>query len=92
MKTATLKSLNIKLPMTIMLDMDDRARLNPNWVGHFIKRNKHNKLEEKPIQELTYTYTFKIHPELHKELKLLSIEHNMPMNEYVGRLFDQYYL
>lgn len=71
--------------------MDDKARLNPSWIAGFLILNKNKPAPENPVKGLTYNYTFKIDEVLHKEIKLLAIENDLPINEFVGRLLEKYY-
>ena len=90
-----MKSLNIKIPLSIAKEMDDRGQLNPAFISAFIKNNlwtvDGNKELDKPIKEMSYNYTFKIDSDLHKTIKLISIQIGLPMNELVGRLLQAYY-
>lgn len=90
-----MKSLNIKIPLSIAKEMDDRAQLNPDYISTFIKNNlwavEGNKELEKPITEMAYNYTFKIDSDLHKTIKLISLKVDLPMNELIGRLLQVYY-
>jgi predicted HicB family RNase H-like nuclease len=71
--------------------MDDKARLNPSWLAGFLILNKDKSPDEKRVTGLSYNYTFKIDETLHREIKLKAIEHDLPMNEFVGRLLTIYY-
>lgn len=87
-----MKSLNVKIPVSIAQDMDSNEELNPMLLSAFITRNLiHADSLDKPITELCYNYTFKIDDELHKTIKLKALEIDLPMNELVGRLLDKYY-
>lgn len=88
-----MKSLNIKIPMKEAIDMDNYADLNPQSITKFIVRYFQHLPEvvDKPITQLTSNYTFKIDDDLHKLIKIKSIELNIPMNELIGRLIEQYY-
>lgn len=77
--------------MSIAQAMDDKAQLNPSYVRYIIQRYILSELQDLPIQEFTYNYTFKIDDDLHKSIKLKTIEKGLPMNEFVGRIFSQYY-
>src|SRR5690625_2199826 len=89
----SMKSITIKIPMRIAIDMDERGRLNPDYLTGFIVTHLDmvKTIVKRPINELTYTYTCKINKDLHKSIKLLSIENDMPMNELIGRLLNYYY-
>jgi hypothetical protein len=86
-----MKSLSIKIPLSIAQKMDERAELNPMWLTDFIKDYIDLNAPEQPIQELTYNYTFKIGDSIHKQVKLKAIDCNLPMNDLVGRLIAEYY-
>lgn len=86
------KSLNIKIPLPILKQLDDKGQLNPNYLEGFIVTHLHsNKGLNDPVTELTHNYTFKVDKELHKALKLKSIEKGINMNDYVARLLVTYY-
>lgn len=88
-----MKTINIKIPLDIAQDLDDRARLNPQWITSFILDNwPHVDLvTDKPVEGLSYNYAFKVEDDLHKLVKLKSVELDLPMNELLGRLLQQYY-
>jgi hypothetical protein len=85
------KSLSIKIPLGIAKNMDDKARLNPSWIAGFLILNMNKEVPEDKVKGLTYNYTFKVDEELHKHIKLKSIEHDLPINEFVARLLEKYY-
>lgn len=87
-----MKCINVKIPLTVATELDDRAELNPMYLTEFLVT--YLNCEEgvkQPIAELSYNYTFKIDNELHKAVKLKAIEHDLPMNEFIGRLLNKYY-
>ena len=86
-----MKSLSIKIPLSIASSMDDKARLNPSWIAGFLIVNKNKPIDDERVKGLTYNYTFKVEDELHKHVKLLAIEHGLPLNEFVARLLVKYY-
>jgi hypothetical protein len=86
-----MKSLTIKIPLTIAQSMDDRGQLNPRWATNFVITYMNKPLPDQPIQEFTFNYTFKVEDDLHRTLKLKSFEQNIPMNELIGRLLATYY-
>lgn len=87
-----MKSISIKIPVSIAQRMDDNAQLNPVYLTQFIIDNLHQDDSlDKPISELCYNYTFKIGDDFHKLIKLKAIELELPMNEMVGRMFSKYY-
>lgn len=88
-----MKSLNIKIPIKVAQAMDNNAELNPSYITSFIVThlNYGKTAQEHEMTGLTYNYTFKVPSDLHKAVKLKSIELNLPMNEFIGRLLDYYY-
>ena len=87
-----MKSLNVKIPITIAQRLDDNAQLNPIYLTEFITANlSHADSLEQPISDLCYNYTFKIDNKLHKTIKLKAIELDLPMNDLVGRLLVKFY-
>lgn len=88
-----MKTINIKIPLNIAQDLDDRARLNPQWLTSFILANWENVtlVIDKPVEGLSYNYSFKVDDKLHKMVKLKAVELNMPMNELLGRLLQIFY-
>lgn len=88
-----MKSLNIKIPLSIVQSLRDNAHLNPNYITKFINAHLHktDSVLEKPIKELTYTYTFKVPEDLHRAVKLVSVDKGVPMNELIGRLLAYEY-
>ena len=87
-----MKSLNVKIPLTVAQRMDDNAQLNPIFLTQFITDNLSYVYSlDKPINELSYNYTFKIDTDLHKSIKLIALEADLPMNELVGRLLAKFY-
>ena len=87
-----MKNLNVKIPLSIAQHMDDKAQLNPTHLSEFITANlSHADSLDKPITELCYNYTFRVDNELHKAIKLKAMEIDLPMNELVGRLIENYY-
>lgn len=89
-----MKSLNIKIPLTIAQQLDYWGQLNPNYLENFIVEYMYHSQGvtfDKPITELTYNYTFKVHDSTHKMLKLEAIERELAMNELIGRLIVMYY-
>ena len=86
------KSLNIKIPLPILKQLDDKGQLNPNYLEGFIVAHLHtNEGLNEPVTELSQNYTFKVDEQLHKAVKLKSIENDTNMNEYVARLLVAYY-
>lgn len=87
-----MKSLNIKIPLGVAQLMYDNAQLNPDYITSFIVEHYNKAVSLKqPIDDMCYSYTFKIDDDIHKSIRLLSFELGLPMNELVGRLFSKYY-
>ena len=87
-----MKSLTIKIPLSIAKEMDDKGQLNPMWLSTFIEDFvQHVEIPKEPIQELSINYTFKIEEFAHKQLKYLALMKDLPMNELVGRVLAKYY-
>lgn len=87
-----MKSINVKIPLTVATELDDRAELNPMYLTEFLVTYLNcEEGAKQPITELSYNYTFKIDSELHKAVKLKAIEQDLPMNEFIGRLLNKYY-
>lgn len=88
-----MKTINIKIPLDIAQDLDDRARLNPQWLTSFIVVNWSfvNLVTDKPVEGLTSNYSFKVVDDLHKMIKLKAVELDLPMNELLGRLLQSFY-
>jgi len=86
-----MKSLNIKIPLSIASAMDDNGHLNPQFISEFLYHFKDSKLNYNLVKELSYTYTFKVTSDLHKELKYKSFKDDMPINQIVCAMFNEYY-
>lgn len=86
-----MKSLTIKIPLTIAQTLDDRGQLNPPYLQQFINTYIACEPPTEPIQELTFNYTFKIDSDIHKSIKLKAIDKGLTMNELVGRLLSKFY-
>lgn len=86
-----MKSLSIKIPVKMAVDMDDNNNLNPVYLKDFINRYKDCEFSNEPCPGLTLPYTFKIDAESHRAIKLAAIGHEMAMNEFICRLLQQYY-
>ena len=88
-----MKTINIKIPLEIAQDMDDRARLNPHWITSFIVTywSYVSLAKDRPIEGLTYNYAFKVDNDIHKMVKMKAVEFDMPMNELLGRLIQRFY-
>ena len=88
-----MKTINIKIPLDIVQDLDERDRLNPQWLTTFILAHWAyvSLVKDKPIEGLTYSYAFKIEDDIHKMVKLKAVEFDVPMNELLGRLLQRFY-
>ena len=88
-----MKTINIKIPLDIAQDLDDRARLNPQWLTSFILVNWSyvDLVTDSPVEGLTSTYSFKVDDDLHKMVKLKAVELDLAMNELLGRLLQRFY-
>ena len=86
-----MKSISIKVPLSIAQSMDDRGQLNPQWLTQFISTFELEELSFQPIKEFTFNYKIKINEKMHKRLKLKAIDQDIALNEYLGRLLVQFY-
>lgn len=87
------RSLSIKIPLKVANSLDERGRLNPSYIISFIVTHLSyvNTIKDKPINGLTYNYTMKVNIDLHKAIKMIAVEEDLPINEMVGRLLNYYY-
>lgn len=89
-----MKTLNVKLPIEVAQTMSDNGELNPMHITYIIGHLKDEEIEEGLLEELpslSFSYSFKVPRSIHKTIKLLSIDYDLPMNELVGRLLTYYY-
>lgn len=88
-----MKTINVKIPLKIAEDMDNRARLNPQWMTSFIIVNWSyaSLVNDRPIEGLSYNYAFKVDSDIHRMVKLKAVEMDLPMNELLGRLLSSFY-
>lgn len=86
-----MKSITVKIPLSIATKLDQEGHLNPSFLSSFIEENVSKEIPKEPSGELTLNYTFKIKSELHTQAKITSIGHNIAMNEFIGRLLRAYY-
>ena len=87
-----MKTITIKINLDQAQELDDRAQLNPVFIGVFIKRHLHGAfIGEKRTTQLPFTYTLKVSNELHKGLKMAALQNDMTMSEYVRQMFQVYY-
>lgn len=86
-----MRSLNAKIPIDVAVRMVEKEELNPQFVNTLVTNHILDPLPEEPISGMTVTYSFKAELELHRTVKLKSIEYDIPMNELLGRLIATYY-
>lgn len=92
-----MRTINIKLPIDRVQEMDDRGQLNPSYIGDFVyihtqKWGAGFDLDIKnPTGKLSYYYTLKVNSELHSKVKSWAKESKLPVSELLGRLFVNYY-
>lgn len=88
-----MKSLNIKIPLSIAQQLDDNAQLNPEYLTGFLVSHLSygSTIKNHKLEGLMYNYTFKAPKDLHRMVKLKAIELDLPMNEFAGRLLAYYY-
>ena len=86
-----MKTITIKLNLDQAQALDDRAQLNPSFIGDFITRYLHAGQPRSRSTQLTFTYTLKVSNELHKDLKMAALQNDMTMSEYVRQMFQVYY-
>lgn len=89
-----MKTLTIKLPVSIMQLLDNNGQLNPTWVSGFISNYMFNRLTAEPREasrELLVTYTFKVNDDLHKMVKREALENDLSIVEFVRRIFEDNY-
>ncbi len=84
------KSLSIKVPIEVALKMSDDGTLNPMRLGEILLLNMNNPVYDQ-VKGISMNYTFKIDATLHKIIKLKAIELDLPINEFVCRLLNEYY-
>ena len=87
-----MKTITIKINLGQAQELDDRAQLNPSFIGEFITHHLHGTfIGEQRSTELSFTYTLKVSNELHKSLKMAALQNDMTMSEYVRQMFQVYY-
>lgn len=89
----TKKTLEIKIPLSIYTDLSERGRLNPTFINEWIATHitDMTDLTEVHIVEPTPNYSFKVDRAIHKQLRQYSLDHDLTMNELVGRAFTKFY-
>lgn len=86
-----MKTINVKLPIKLAERMSKEQTLNSKYASDFLYSTRHCTFPDKPIEGLTFTYSFKIYDSLHLELKIAAAQKGVALNEYTGRLFAEYY-
>ena len=87
-----MKTITIKINLDQAQELDDRAQLNPTFIGEFITRHLYDAfIGERRSTQLPFTYTLKVSIELHKALKMAALQNDMTMSEYVRQMFQVYY-
>ena len=87
-----MKTITIKINLDQAQELDDRAQLNPMFIGEFITRHLHDAfIGERRSTQMSFTYTLKVSNELHKALKMAALQNDMTMSEYVRQMFQVYY-
>jgi len=86
-----MKTITIKINLDQAQELDDRAQLNPSFIGDFITRYLHAGQPRCRSTQLPFTYTLKVSNELHKALKMAALQNDMTMSEYVRQMFQVYY-
>ena len=86
-----MKTITIKINLDQAQELDDRAQLNPTFIGEFITRHVHDDFIGGRSTQLPFTYTLKVSNELHKAIKMAALQEDMTMSEYVRQMFQVYY-
>ena len=86
-----MKTINIKLPISSVQEMDDRGQLNPYYITDFISKNLEHQPEDKPLGRLAFYYALKVTDELHYNISVRAKEEGLAMSEFLGRLFLSLY-
>lgn len=87
-----MKSVNMKIPIDLAQELDVEDNLNPSFMTEKIMDYLPlSRYLTNPVEGLCYNYTFKINDTLHKDIKIMAINMNLPMNELLGRLIVTYY-
>lgn len=89
-----LKTLSIKLPVSIMQQLDNAGQLNPKWVSDFLALHMFDNLNSVTLdatRELVVTYSFKLSDDLHKMIKREALERDLTIIEFVRRVFQDHY-
>lgn len=89
-----MKTLTIKLPVSVMQLLDNSAQLNPKWVSDFISLYMYYDLQplnREASRELLVTYSFKVSDDLHKSVKREALENDLSIVEFIRRIFEDNY-
>ena len=86
-----MKTITIKINLDQVQELNDRAQLNPSFIGDFITRYLHAGQPRCRSTQLAFTYTLKVSNELHKSLKMAALQKDLTMSEYVRQMFQVYY-
>lgn len=88
-----MKTLTIKLPLSIAQLMDDRAQLNPAWISDFLSYYGFAREvgDDDLPRTMLYTYSFKVDEDLHATIKDEAARQGLSITQYVRRLFEENY-
>jgi len=89
--TLPMKTINIKLSLPHVQEMDDRGQLNPYYITDFINKHIGNEIEDHPVGRLGYYYALKVDEKLHNTVATRAKKEGLAMGELLGRLFLSYY-
>lgn len=84
------KTLSVKIPIEIAKEMDDRAELNAPFITDFLSST----LEYEPHKHysgLVHSYSMKVSPALHKQLKYRALDLDLTLSDLTARLFETWY-
>lgn len=89
-----MRTLTIRLPLSIAQQLDDNGQLNPatisNILDDYMSRNMFVD-NEQGTTELLFTYSFKVKEDLHDRVKYEAGRNGLSISTYVRRLFELYY-
>lgn len=87
-----LKSINVRVPMYLAHDMSERGHLNPQYITDFIYEYLPLARElDDPILGDCFNYSLKVPEHYHRNIKIMSANEGIAMNELLGRLLVKYY-
>lgn len=89
-----MKTLTIKLPLSIAQSLDDRGALNPKFVSDFLSLYIYGKpvSEDDRTPDMLFTYSFKVDEHIHAMVKDEAAKQGLSIVEFVRRLFEENYL